>query len=152
MTQSAQQYFDAAFEKAPLVEYNKAWANNTGYLDNAVTANLELNPGQTVKAVDGHNRKIVIVGTLVGNVAVFQRYTDNNSTFVHNGPTSIDRLLDITGRITDEQMALLVGDGFLFKNIGYRLSTVFREALAPMVKEVNEIAVKVNSELNTTQV
>lgn len=56
----------------PTLEYTPEWANNTGYMDGAVNADVE----QTCKFVDDKNRHGVIVKCDEGNIVIFERYSN----------------------------------------------------------------------------
>ena len=75
-TMDRQYCFATAFDSASkTVDYNSAWANGTGYLDFAVLGESApvLIPGETARSVCDKGRRIVIVGTRLGNVVMFER-------------------------------------------------------------------------------
>lgn len=82
-------FFNATSET---VEFNPSWKNGTGYLDGVCRQEALVGPGQVVKTVDDKNRKVLIIGTGEGPVAVFERYTAGQSgVIVCNFPWEIDR-------------------------------------------------------------
>ena len=83
--------FNAVFANAKEVKFDPAWKNNTGYMDGAVSADLGLVQGETRSFTDDHGRRGVIVGTKVGNVVLFERYTDNRTVIVFNAPIEVQK-------------------------------------------------------------
>lgn len=91
--QDAVDFFNATFDAIPTtVTYDPKWANNTGYhdgmfkgdnkiivedadYDEGQIINLVIKPGQAVKGIDPMDRKFIILGTLLGGVVVFERYS-----------------------------------------------------------------------------
>lgn len=69
--------------------YDAEWANGTGYFDHICGKDLGLEPGAMAASTDMIGRKIIIIGTPLGNVAVFQRYSDGSAVIVVNTPPAI---------------------------------------------------------------
>ena len=67
------------------VPFDAAWDNGTGYMDGAV--HFTVVPGSTVKSVDLNGRKIVLMGTDLGTLTVFQRRASDDTVIVYNAPT-----------------------------------------------------------------
>lgn len=121
--------FDKAFAQAKQIPYNPEWANGTGYFDYAVRGKHapELSQGEVVAAVTPmpNNRRIIIVGTMKGNVVFFERYTSNQSgVFACNMDYEIKKVF--AGKLpnailNEEDVVVIVGDGTGIKNIGERL-------------------------------
>ena len=119
--------FLSAYSNATKIAYDPNWANGTGYYDYAVTGEHapHLEEGEVVACTSPspNNRKIVIIGTVFGNVVVFERYTDGASgVFVSNVPDEVKALFRVLlrGSIEDDMMIELVGD-ITVKNIGKKL-------------------------------
>lgn len=92
--------FRVAVKDAPEIGYNSAWENGTGYFDQAVFGEHApvLESGQVVKTTDQHGRLIGMVGTAVGNVVVFDRFSSpTNQVVTFNGPTVLMRMMGFTG-------------------------------------------------------
>lgn len=93
----AAQIFNNAYDKAPVIEFNEEWNNGTGYYDFAVYGEAApmLAVGEVVAALSPmpDNRKLLMIGTPVGNVVVFQRYTDNNDIYVFNASMEFDAIV-----------------------------------------------------------
>lgn len=128
--------------------FNPEWSNGTGYFDFAVYSKQgvitapKLGNGEMARSnttADGSGRRILIIGTRLGNMVVFDRFTEQGENqkdaaraiFVYNTTTSLKNggwfnsgALDVWG------MEIAVGDG-ADKNIGWRL-----EQLASAMKDV----------------
>lgn len=68
--------FNVAFNAVTTtIEYNTKWENGTGYLDFAVYGDNApvVESGSVVKTTDPMGRRIIITGTLLGNVVMFER-------------------------------------------------------------------------------
>lgn len=92
------------------VQFDESWNNGTGYLDGAVRADLGLAPGETATSTDPHGRRIVFVGTRLGNVVVFERYKDRD-VIVSNMPTVVSKITGARGDLSDDQCAQILGGG-----------------------------------------
>ena len=95
---NAKQLLSLVFEQEEFksIPFMSTWANGTGYFDNAVKGKNApvIEAGTIVKSVDNFGRKIIIIGTRVGNVVIFERYTDPASTIVvSNEPKAINAIL-----------------------------------------------------------
>lgn len=127
--------FTEAFnnDEVPEITYNPGWANPTGYLDHAVKGNNApvLAPGQMVKTRDPRGRRIILIGTRKGNVAVFDRYSGQSETgtWVTNAPrTPIFRTLLSGSAVGEAEMVTLVGSwGNIQQNIGFVIEEIAHE-------------------------
>jgi hypothetical protein len=96
---NANEIFSAHFNKiARELPFDSAWNNGTGYFDALVTADIaDLEVGEMAKSYTGdvNRRRIIIMKTVLGNVVVFDRYTDNATleypVFTQNSPRAIER-------------------------------------------------------------
>lgn len=130
-------YAESAFSKAyeheltKKVEFKLEWNNGTGYFNDLVNADLGLAVGELAASWtgDGNRRRIIVVGTMFGNVVVFDRYTEN-SKFEHpvwstNAPSILKRVGMIPqGALSGDDLHGLVGDQdyrHVAPNIGLRL-------------------------------
>lgn len=90
------QSFNVAYDNVPEITFNPKWNNGTGYFDGAVDYDDApvLAVGEVVRSVtpEPNNRKILIVGTPVGNVVAFQRYTNRNDVHVYCSSTAFNRI------------------------------------------------------------
>lgn len=132
---NAKQIFSQVFaqESIPFIEYNTQWENGTGYFNGAVRGSVapHLEPGQRVKSLSHDDRKIVMVGTNLGNVVLFERYCgDDSSIVVSNMPQSIKSILNIFSALTPEMVADILGLGinsFDRPNIGHKVNAIMEE-------------------------
>lgn len=119
--------FTAAYEAAPKIDFNMAWSNGTGYFDHAVEGAHapKIGNGKMVSSATPSGRRIIIVGTRIGNCVVFERYTDNAEKYVFNAPTALKHGFAIyDGLVEVGLMEELVGDAFV-RNIGDRLDDLY---------------------------
>lgn len=79
-----------------IIPFNPAWNNSTDYYDGAVEGSnkVVLAVGEMAKSVSPmpNNRNIIFIGTPVGTVALFQRYTDKFDIIAAQIPDGIRRL------------------------------------------------------------
>jgi hypothetical protein len=71
------------------IPFNVEWNNGTGYYDGACKGSdkVILEPGELAKSISPmpNNRKMIFVGTPVGTVVVFERFSGGeNGVYVHN--------------------------------------------------------------------
>ena len=121
--------FDAITDTIP---FQKEWSNGTGYFDHAVKGEHapKLRPGRIVKVESPGHRKMMLVGTPVGNVVVFSRYSDRDDVYVTNAPQSIYSTgLIESGRVTDRMMGIILGQwGDGCENVGELLQNLVEES------------------------
>ncbi len=138
---SASQYqFSRAFDRiSNVVEFNEEWNNGTGYMDNLVHSGPKLSAGEQVKCTTPNNRRVIITGSPVGNIAVFERYsavdkidqgTERSSVIVYNAPDPLRGLLG--GTSLDEGQVMLA------------LGTPGNDNLGAMVKRIVDTATKLS--------
>lgn len=126
-------YFNKVFNKITAeIEYNDGWANGTGYLDFAVSGKNapELYDGQIVKSVDIIGRKIIIIGTRLGNVIVFERYANKgeDAVYVVNRPADYQNFIP-SAKVEADTMVMLLGFGVnpLRENFGATMGYLVRQ-------------------------
>lgn len=110
---NAKQVLNAVFAQSSIkeIEYNNAWSNGTGYFDFAVKGENAptLKVGEMCKSQTPFGRKIVMVGTNYGNVVVFGRYDDEDSSIVVcNVGSGFDTEKQYHGSLSDEKVAKLL--------------------------------------------
>ena len=120
--------FAAAFDRInTIVEFNPEWKNGTGYLDGAV---VEKGVKEICKTTDDLGRRVIVIPLNVGNVVVFERYSDPKSdTIVSNAPAYIKKLafgLDLGTSLGQKELAFYLGDEFGNPHIGERLESFSR--------------------------
>lgn len=133
--------FSEVFVEIPKIPFNKEWSNGTGYFDNGVYGEHapKLNPGQLLGSETPGGRRLIFIGTRLGNVVVFDRFTESapandniknakETVFVTNTKTSFSQGGWIeNGALTSDNMTLLLGDS-CFKgkqNIGWRIEQIY---------------------------
>ena len=128
---SKQEIFSTVYnsDQVKAIEFNEAWSNGTGYFDNAVYGDDApiVKSGTIVKSVTPGNRRILIVGTLLGNVVVFDRYADNaQGVFVYNTTSAVERACMIRNKSLDEEDLInILGAPWDNYNIGERIQAIF---------------------------
>ena len=133
------QLFNEVFDKVTTeVEYDAAWENGTGYLDHAVSGEYApiLPDGMIAKTVDPAGRKILIVPTRLGNVVLFERYTNKgeDAVYVVNRPKELKKFIPAS-RVTYNTMNIILGDGMnpAHGNLGSALVVLFGQWRAASV-------------------
>lgn len=133
---NAAQLFDTHFAAiSTFIEFNTKWNNGTGYLDGAVEGEhaLTLPPGTVAKSttLGANNRDVIFVGTSLGTVAVFQRFTGRSDVLVCNAPRSIRQMVlcQTSGALTEVALEYLLGHPWEVdfeerNNIGMKLNTI----------------------------
>lgn len=123
-----------------LVKYNPKWENGTGYLDHAVTdTSIVFDEDGYAKAVSVQGRKIVIVKTIKGNVVVFERYTDpESSVVVSNMPHRVAELFQMSGSLSNDQVRMLLGDP-TYKTIHLNIGKAINQFMTPVRNQVDEL-------------
>ena len=115
MTRTINEYFNDMFnEISKEIPFNTNWSNGTGYFDYAVHGSeaVVLEPGEYAKSVDDHDRKIIFLGTDLGLVVIFKRYSSEESeVYVSNTTTDVRQTgLMHSGSITKDQLMMILGD------------------------------------------
>ena len=116
------------------IPFNPLWNNGTGYYDGAVEGGNcpVLKAGEMAKCIsDSPNcRHIIIVGTVLGNVVVFERFTGGQSevlTYNCSMSMSSTGLIHSSGALSFCDVSLILGDGDKFQssnNIGILLGKI----------------------------
>lgn len=75
-----------------VIEFNPSWKNSTGYLDHACNKEFALPVGKCAKTVDDFGRKVILIGTPLGNVVVFSRFSKDETIIVSNWPNGCSSL------------------------------------------------------------
>ena len=122
--------FNLAFKKATPIEFNPNWKNSTGYLDGVCKERYceRLIGGETRSFIDDFGRPGVIVGTLMGNLVVFKRYSNPESDiFVFNETMELASLrLPISDRaLGNDDLKFFLGyEPECLPNVGVFLANV----------------------------
>lgn len=123
--------------------FNPEWLDRHGRPVHAVRGEIapKLGLGEIAKTCCTHNRPMLIVGTMCGNVIVFQRYADNTETFVFEAPQAVTNLFSPTlvhvGKMNEEEILLVLGNVEYAEqspNIGTRLSVFLNAVVAPVIR------------------
>lgn len=114
--------FTLAYASAVDVPYDLAWANTTGYLDNAVhfypSKDADI-PGRLFRSLDDKGRRILLIpiSKKAGSLVIFERYfvenTDQKITYAYNAKREIEKMIcDRLGNFhgSDEHLIELIGD------------------------------------------
>lgn len=94
------------------IEFNLAWVDEQGYLDAMVFGSSSPILNKPAVCTDIDKRKIITIPTPMGNVVVFQRYTDSD-IIVTSLPRAIQLLggpLDLYGILNPTAIHFLLGD------------------------------------------
>ena len=128
---SAYQRFDEIINQVDnCIQFNPDWNNGTGYFDGAFKGEYVpvVEPGQLVKSIDPDGRRIIIVGTRLGNIVVFDRYAnwEQNTVFVYQATKEVRALKYFDGfRLGESDLLLLLGSwGNTEENFGNHIEEV----------------------------
>lgn len=92
--------FQRAFDSTGArIAFSMDWKNGTGYLDGLVQADVGLRAGEVACAVDDFHRRVLVVGTPVGNIVVFERYSPAMVLETKNGSAEY-----YTSRLTSDEL------------------------------------------------
>lgn len=121
------QRFETAFDKIKVsVPFNKEWRDDIGRLSGAVLLDLKI--GEVVKTIcPDSNRRIIMVGTPMDTVVVFERHNvDEGRTFklVYNSNPTLDRLLG-GSFLSIAQFSLIITDYDVAENMGTFLDKMY---------------------------
>ena len=122
-----EQLFTSAVARSEQLEYNPKWANGTGYFNHAVSGEHApiLEPGTMKWFVDENGRTAIVVGTIFGNVVVFERRKVAYQVYVLNVPNDIkDIVPQSSGALTEDTMVYMVGTE-CNPNVGQRINSLF---------------------------
>jgi hypothetical protein len=128
MSNIVNELFTKAFEKARQIDFDPKWSNGTGYFDFASQGDAapKVGNGKMAASQTPTGRRILIIGTRLGNAVVFQRYDNRDDVFVCNIPPQIKHGFCIfDGALDENNMIKLVGDGITIRNIGDRLDDLY---------------------------
>lgn len=108
--------------------------NNTGYFDGLVSRNLRQPIGTLLRTTTapGNNRRVLVIVTPVGNVVLFERYTNGEKgAIVCNCPRSLRGLMP-SGAQTSDSITSLTGGAWSceYQNIGYDVKSILADAAA----------------------
>lgn len=124
--------FTCIFNKARPIPFNRAWSNGTGYFNYATDSDEApvVGAGAVVSSTAPGGRRILIVGTKLGNVVVFQRYDNRDDLFVCHAPTVLLMAFSIVSedKLSVSNLITLLGDGMLKQNIGIRINDILKAA------------------------
>jgi len=131
MTQSSlvAALFDKKFNMITTeIPYDPAWNNNTGYFDNAVEGPnaVILEPTMEAKSTTDNNRKLIFIGTVLGTIVVFQRYSGRSDVIVTNQTKALHSTYLIPfGSIDYDTLVNVVGNGYSVEsNVGYWINNI----------------------------
>lgn len=105
-------FYDTFNSIKDTIEFNLDWVDEQGYLDSMVFGSSSPILDKPAVCIDVDKRKIITIPTPMGNVVVFQRYTDSD-IIVTSLPRSIQLLggpLDLYGILSPTAIHFLLGD------------------------------------------
>lgn len=95
------------------IPYSEAWENGTGYLDGAVAGADApvVAVGEIVGTATPAGRPILIIGTELGNVVVFKRYTNHAQLFAWHASHHMRKFIGnaVANAVEAEPMKFLFG-------------------------------------------
>lgn len=94
------------------VSFNPKWGNGTGYFNYAVQGEhkVPLKHGELKKSQTPSGRRLLFVGTHLGGIVIFDRYTPQEGVFTFNEAPALSRGQWLeSGAIDDPTMEFLLG-------------------------------------------
>lgn len=124
--------FGQFFASASAIPFNPEWSEFGGYFAGAVydAAAPVLTVGQLVSSVAPDGRKLLLLGTELGNVVVFQRYYDNEETFAKNTSLELEKYFGRTGNVGPRLTSTNLK--YVFEELNIELKTLPEEELSVM--------------------
>lgn len=124
--------FHTAFQAISLeVEFKMDWKNGTGYFQCDKVDRIT--EGDRAKCVDDHGRRMILIGTRVGTIVLFERHNTNTGVIVANVPEDLASVFDLSGALTHEKIDFITGGRDGYMNINSRIEKMFKT-----VAEFNE--------------
>ena len=104
--------------------YQETWKSSVGPgYDGAVSLNLK--PGEVARTKDLENNvRIILVGTDLDTVVVYERVTGSSYSLVYNANAALDFLLG-GSYLSIAQFSLVVTDYDIKENIGFSLANLY---------------------------
>lgn len=115
MVDYIQTLFSTAFEKAVCIEFKEEFNNGTGYFDKLTE--YPVPAGEIRKTEDPYGRRILLLGTILGTVVIFDRYSGQKDkdkiVLVYNAPisTTLNLILGGTNLNADILSEVISHDG-----------------------------------------
>ena len=109
------------------IQFDTKWNNGTGYLDYAAQGSSApvLEVGEMVASVTDNSRRVIFVGTPVGNMVVFDRFEPSRQFLVSNQARALSAISGIcNGKLNEDDITNILGNGF-DQNIGKHLMQVY---------------------------
>ena len=114
------------------IQFNMRWIDSAGDLDNITSAVID--PGCRMKTTDIYGRRVILIGTRFGTVAVHELVPNQNSTgsyvcAFNESPT----LLALIGSdiVTADNIRGIIGKDCA--NVGERVEVIFQECVAKLL-------------------
>lgn len=122
--------FDKALEAAVrTIPFDPKWNNGTGYFDHLVKDDLGLESGEVARSTDNLMRNIIVIGSPLGNLVVFERRARKHDSVSESDPVVVVtnlpselRWLYSTALTADEFDTVMGIPGNL--NLGERLADI----------------------------
>lgn len=126
--------FSSTYHKATPIEFNKEWSGGLGYLDYITDSMVapKIDNGKIMRSLTPSGRRILVIGTRIGNVAVYDRWMPNDKSgmklFVTNMPSSVKRIFILNDMVlTVSAMISILGDSTsMVENIGMRIDNMLK--------------------------
>lgn len=110
------------------IPFNPEWRSNSSSSSYEGAVSLKLEAGKVAKSIDTDNgRRLILVGTDLDTVVVFERYTPNKTqsfSLLYNSNAALDFLLG-GSYLSIAQFSLVVTDYDISRNIGGSLENLF---------------------------
>lgn len=127
-------HFERVQKSSKEIEILPEHHNGTGYLDGLAEADLGLEAGEMRWGHDKPGRRIIVQGTPLGNVVIFERYLEPDSRYITIITMMSDELRRIShirrGDIDEDQLDFLVGKPAWSDGIGVEIANLLKSKAA----------------------
>ncbi len=122
--------FDKVYNNARQIEFNRNWSDGIGHYDFAIQGEHapKVGNGKVVATKTPGGKRVIIVGTRLGNVIVYEdRVWDNQTAYGVSRNSAINSTMLVTESATCfEEMLMIIGDGEIcVRNIGERIEDIY---------------------------
>lgn len=123
--------FSSAYRKAKPIEFNAAWIGDLGHLDFIVDSPVapKVIHGKIMRSDTPMGNRVLIIGTKVGNLAVYD-FGDANETdklFATSMSPALQQIFMLQQDVsTLEEMESILGNVLLVENVGVRIDNLLK--------------------------
>lgn len=121
--------FNKVYSNVPAIDFDRSWSDGSGHFDYAIYGSHtpKLSMGEVVSSTTPDGRRLIFVGTRLGNVVIYDKHEKSKEHFGADYSKNFKESGYISNEILDDfEMELLLGEnGEHLFNIGWRLEQMF---------------------------